>query len=779
MKETARVTSTPEHAADTTEECPFRGTRIGGALGSEPQLDHWWPNRLKVELLHQDPAAANPFGGDFDYAAEFSKLDLDAVKADIKEFLTTSVDWWPSDYGNYGPQMVRMAWHGAGTYRIADGRGGAGEGMQRFAPIGSWWDNGNTDKSRRLLWPIKQKYGRALSWADLMVLTGNCSLEIMGLQPTGFGGGRVDAWEADRATYWGPEGWMGEPVPGDSNADGKLGHPEEMVNRRIRWTGAVDEDSYDLENPLAASHQSLIYVNPEGPNGNGVPMDSARDIRETFSRMAMNDEETVALIAGGHAFGKSHGAVGTDEIGAAPEAAPMSEMGLGWNNPVGSGNAEFTTTNGIEGAWTPNPTRWDNDYLTNLFAFEWEQTESPAGALQWRPTDPDAPKTPDAHVDGQMNTLMMQTSDIALKVDPEYRKICERFLQDFDAFTEAFSQAWFKLVHRDMGPKSRYLGPDVPEQDFAWQDPIPEADYDQVDDVDIAALREQIAESDLTVPELVSVAWAAASTYRDSDKRGGADGGRLALEPQRSWDVNDPARVARVVAALSDIKSGFDSEAKRVSLADLIVLGGCVGVEMAASSAGVEVSVPFVPGRRDTTQELTDVEQFDWLRPVSDGFRNFHDDRLGYSVAPEHIFLDRARLLTLTAPEWTVLSGGLKVLGANHDGSAHGVFTDRPGTLSNDFFRVLTSMDYEWTPHDDSEMTFDLNHRSSGSRAYTATRCDLVFGANAQLRNIAEVYGADDGQDQLIRDFVAAWHKVMMLDRYDVPEARAAAMQRS
>ncbi len=776
MEETAPVTNPPEHAADTMEGCPFRGTRIGGALGSEPQLDHWWPNRLKVELLHQDPTAANPFGADFDYAAEFSKLDLDAVKADIKEFLTTSVDWWPSDYGNYGPQMVRMAWHAAGTYRIADGRGGAGEGMQRFAPIGSWWDNGNTDKSRRLLWPIKQKYGRALSWADLMALTGNCSLEIMGLPTTGFGGGRVDAWEADRATYWGPEGWMGDAVPGDSSADGKVGHPEEMVNRGLRWEGRVDEESYDLENPLAASHQSLIYVNPEGPDGNGIPMDSARDIRETFSRMAMNDEETVALIAGGHAFGKSHGAVGTDNIGAAPEAAAMSEMGMGWSNPVGTGNAEYTTTNGIEGSWTPNPTRWDNDYLENLFGLEWEQTKSPAGALQWQPVDPAAPKTPDAHIDGQMNPLMMQTSDIALKVDPEYRKVCEKFLADFDAFTEAFSKAWFKLMHRDMGPKSRYLGPEVPEQDFAWQDPIPEADHEQVDDAEIVELRRQISELDLSVAELVSVAWAAASTYRDSDKRGGANGARIALAPQKDWAVNDPARVARVVAALRDVKSGFDTEAKRVSLADLIVLAGCVGVEMAAANAGVSVTVPFVAGRRDTTQELTDVEQFNWLRPVSDGFRNFHDERVGYSVGPEHIFLDRARLLSLSAPEWTALSGGLKVLGVNHDGSKHGVFTEREGTLSNDFFRVLTSMDYEWAPQDGSEMLFDVNDRASGTVKYTATRCDLVFGANAQLRNIAEVYGADDGQDQLVHDFVDAWHKVMMLDRYDVPDARRAAV---
>ncbi len=778
---TIHMNSDQEHAADVSDACPFRGTRIGGALGSEPQLDHWWPNRLKVELLHQDPFQANPFGEDFDYATEFAGLDLDAVKADIDAFLTTSVDWWPSDYGNYGPQMVRMAWHSAGTYRIADGRGGAGQAMQRFAPIGSWWDNGNTDKSRRLLWPIKQKYGRAMSWADLMVLVGNRSLEIMGLTTVGFGGGRIDAWEADRATYWGPEGWDGEPVPdGTSNAVGKLGHPEEMVNRGLRWDGAVEEDHYDLENPLAASHQSLIYVNPEGPNGNGVPIESARDIRETFSRMAMNDEETVALIAGGHAFGKSHGAVGTDNIGAAPEAAPMGAMGLGWNNPVGTGNAEYTTTNGIEGAWTPNPTQWDNTYLENLFAFEWEQVESPAGALQWQPTDPSAPKTPDAHVEGKMNPLMMQTSDIALKVDPEYRKVCEKFLADFEYFTDAFSTAWFKLTHRDMGPKARYLGPDVPPQDYMWQDPIPAADHDQVGDADLVALKEQIAATDLDVADLVSVAWAAASTYRDSDKRGGANGGRIALAPQKDWQVNDPARVEKVIGKLREIKEGFDGSSnngsKKVSLADLVVLAGCVGVEQAASAAGVDVIVPFVAGRRDTTQELTDVEQFNWLRPVSDGFRNYHDPNLGYAVAPEHIFLDKAHLLTLTAPEWTALAGGLKVLDVNSDGSTHGLFTDRPGVLTNDFFRVLTSMDFEWKPRDDAEMLFDVNDRASGETKYTATRCDLVFGANAQLRQVAEVYASDDGNEQLVHDFVHAWHKVMMLDRYDMPEARRAAV---
>jgi len=765
-----------EYAADASEACPFRGTGVGGAIGSEPQLDHWWPNRLKVELLHQDPYEANPLDPDFDYPSAFAELDLDEVKSDINAFLTTSVSWWPSDYGNYGPQMIRMAWHGAGTYRIADGRGGAAEGMQRFAPINSWWDNGNTDKSRRLLWPIKQKYGRSISWADLMILTGNCALEIMGFPVLGFGGGRVDAWESDRSTYWGPEGWDGKPVPDGGSHGPQEGHPDQMVFRDLRWDGAVDEQHYDLENPLAASHQSLIYVNPEGPNGNGVPIDSARDIRETFARMAMNDRETVALIAGGHAFGKSHGIGGSDPIGPAPEVAAMKEMGLGWHNPTGKGNAEHTMTNGIEGSWTPNPTQWDNAYLENLFAFEWEQIEGPSGAVQWQPTDPGAPKTPDAHIDGKMNELMMMTSDIALKVDPEYRKICEGFLADFDDFTNAFSEAWFKLTHRDMGPKTRYLGPEVPEEDFDWQDPIPDADYELIDDGDTASLKSRIVESDLSVADLVSVAWAAASTYRHSDKRGGADGGRIALAPQKDWVVNNPPQVQKVIAELQRIKQDFDTDTKKVSLADLVVLGGCVGVERAANAGGHHASVPFVAGRRDTTQELTDVEQFEWLRPVSDGFRNYHNDNVGFAVAPEHLFLDRAELLTLTAPEWTALSGGLKVLGVNYDGCSDGQLTQRPGQLTNDFFRVLTSMDYEWTPRDETELHFGLTNRETGEEDFTATRCDLVFGANAQLRQIAEVYAAADGEAALITDFIAAWHKVMMLDRYDVPEAREAAV---
>ena len=754
--------------AATTGACPFRGTRVGGAIGSEPQLDTWWPNRLKVELLHQNPPQANPLR-DVNYAQAFSQLDYNALKADIKRLLTSSVDWWPSDYGNYGPQMIRTAWHSAGTYRIADGRGGAGQGMQRFAPINSWWDNGNTDKSRRLLAPIKQKYGAALSWADLLILTGNVALEEMGFPTFGFGGGRIDAWEADRATYWGPEGWEGNE---------HVGHPDEMVNLDKRWQGSPKQDYWDLENPVAASHQALIYVNPEGPDKNGDPLDSAREIRESFARMAMNDEETVALIAGGHAFGKSHGMVAPDKIGPAPEAAEMSLQGLGWHNPEGSGNAQYTMTNGIEGSWTPNPTQWDNAYLTNLFKYEWEKTESPAGALQWTPVDPDAPKTPDAHIGGKQNDLMMMTTDIALKEDPAYHEVCQRFLGDFDYFTDAFSRAWYKLTHRDMGPIDRYVGPEVPAVILPWQDPIPALDHEVVNDADIAQLKGTILKSGLSVSALVSAAWASASSYRDSDKRGGANGARVRLEPQKDWAVNNPDQLAETLQTLGGIQSDFNgaqSDGKKVSMADLIVLGGCAALEQAAKDAGVTVTVPFVPGRMDTTEELTDAESFEWLKPVVDGFRNYVNEEVGYNVAPEHLFLDKAALLTLSAPEWTALAGGLKVLGVNYDGSEHGLFTDRPGVLTNDFFKVLTSMEYAWKPQNEREMMFDITDRDTGETKFTATRCDLVFGANAQLRQIAEVYAAADGLERLVKDFVKAWHKVMMLDRFDVPEARTEA----
>ena len=591
----------------------------------------------------------------------------------------------------------------------------------------------------------------------------------MGFKTFGFGGGRLDAWEADRATYWGPEGWEG---------DKHVGHPDEMVNLDKRWKGDPKEDYWDLENPVAASHQALIYVNPEGPDGNGDPLDSAREIRESFARMAMNDEETVALIAGGHAFGKSHGMVPADKIGAAPEAAPMSAQGFGWHNPEGSGNAEYTMTNGIEGSWTQNPTRWDNEYLTNLFSHEWKKTESPAGALQWTPVDPGAPKTPDAHLEGKKNDLMMMTSDIALKEDPAYREVCQHFLSDFDYFADAFSRAWYKLTHRDMGPKDRYVGPEVPDVTLPWQDPIPTLDHEVVNDADIADLKTKILSSGASVSALVSAAWASASSYRDTDKRGGANGARVRLEPQKDWAVNNPDQLAQTLATLEGVQTAFNnaqSGGKRVSMADLIVLGGCAALAQAANDAGIEIMVPFVPGRMDTIEELTDGESFEWLKPAVDGFRNYVNEEVSYNVAHEHLFLDKAALLSLSAPEWTALAGGLKVLGINYDGSKHGIFTDRPGVLTNDFFKVLTSMEYEWKPQDERELMFNITDRDTGETKFTATRCDLVFGANSQLRQVAEVYAAADGHERLVKDFIKAWHKVMMLDRFDVPEARAEA----
>ncbi|MFD1720467.1 catalase/peroxidase HPI [Amnibacterium endophyticum] len=748
-------------------DLPAGGDRVGGAFGQPPSLEAWYPQRLRVELLHRNGLDADPLGADFDYAAAFATIDLEALKADIKQFLTTSVDWWPSDYGNYGPQMIRMAWHAAGTYRIADGRGGAGTAMQRFAPISSWWDNGNTDKSRRLLQPLKHKYGNALSWADLMVLTGTCALELMGLPTYGFAGGRLDAWEPDDGTWWGPEVWNPHDVKSY----------DDMVNRDERWRGKNGEQGYDLQSPLAASHQALIYVNPEGPYQSGDPMGSARDIRVTFTRMAMNDEETVALVAGGHAFGKSHGMVAAAKIGAPPEIAPIEQMGLGWHNPQGTGAGKDTMTNGIEGSWTPNPVRWDNTYLENLFRYEWEQTKSPAGSIQWTPTDPDAPKTPDAHVPGQMNPLMMMTSDVAFKVDPEYRKVCEKFLEDFDAFTLAFSKAWYKLTHRDMGPKHRYLGPEATIEDgLLWQDPLPEPEGAPIDEFDVDALKEAVLKTGVSVSDLVFTAYSSASTYRDSDKRGGANGGRLALAPQKDWAVN--RRTVPVIEALRGVKADFERDAsggKRISLADLIVLGGCAAVEQAARDAGVPTTVPFTPGRVDTTQELTDVEMFEWLRPIADGFRNFVADdyrQLAPGVAPEQVFLDRANLMTLTAPEWTVLTGGLRVLGANADGSDTGLLTDRVGVLSTDWFVNLTDTDLLWTRTDDTEMTFRARSQSTGEERFTATRADLVFGSNAQLRSAVDAYAGSDGQRRFVADFVRAWDKVMMLDRFDVKGAR-------
>ena len=761
-------TNTETH--EMTGRCPFGGDKVGGAFGTPPTLENWYPNRLRVELLHQNGLQADPLGADFDYAAEFKKLDFDALKRDIKAFLTTSVDWWPSDYNNYGPQMIRMAWHAAGSYRIADGRGGAGTAMQRFAPISSWWDNGNTDKSRRLLQPLKHKYGNGLSWGDLMVLTGNCALEIMGFPTYGFGGGRLDAWEADNATYWGPEIWDPHHVEGFDS----------MVTRDKRWRGKNGDADYDLESPLAASHQALIYVNPEGPYANGDPLGSARDIRITFTRMAMNDEETVALIAGGHAFGKSHGMVPPKRIGPPPEIAPLEAMGLGWHNPQGAGFAQDTMTNGIEGSWTPNPTQWDNSYLENLFKFEWQQTKSPAGASQWTPVDLNAPKTPDAHIAGQMNPLMMMTSDLALKVDPEYRKVCEKFLADFDAFTQAFSKAWYKLTHRDMGPKFRYLGPEATIEDgLLWQDPLPERDHALVGAAEVAALKLAIMAAGVSVSDLVFTAFSAAATYRDSDKRGGANGGRLALAPQKDWAVNRRAvPVLEKLRAVMHDFNGKQSAGQKISLADLIVLAGCTAIEKAAKDAGVEADVPFTPGRVDTTQELTDLEMFEWLRPVVDGFRNFIDPQftqIAPGVAPEEFFLDKANLMTLSAPEWTVLTGGLRVLNVNHDGSTMGVFTDKPGVLTNDFFVNLSDTNLVWEKTDELSMSFALKHRATGATKFTASRNDLVFGSNSQLRSVVDVYAGSDGQQRFVRDFVKVWDKVMMLDRYDVKGHRRYA----
>ena len=758
---TSDKTNTQTH--EMLGKCPFGGNRVGGAFGTPPTLENWYPDRLRVELLHQNGLQADPLGPEFDYAAEFGKLNFEALKRDIKQFLTTSVAWWPSDYNNYGPQMIRMAWHSAGTYRIADGRGGAGTAMQRFAPISSWWDNGNTDKSRRLLQPIKHKYGNGLSWSDLIVLTGNCALEIMGFPTYGFGAGRLDAWEADNATYWGPEIW--DP----KNVDGF----DSMVTRDKRWRGKNGDADYDLENPLAASHQALVYVNPEGPYANGDPMGSAHDIRITFTRMAMNDEETVALIAGGHAFGKSHGMVPAKQIGPPPEISPLEAMGLGWHNPKETGHAQHTMTNGIEGSWTPNPTQWDNSYLENLFKFEWQQTKSPAGALQWTPTDPNAPKTPDAHIAGQLNPLMMMTSDIALKVDPEYRKICEKFLADFDAFTQAFSKAWYKLTHRDMGPKHRYLGPEVRIEDgLLWQDPLPDRDHELVGDAEVSALKRTVMAAGVSVSDLTFTAFSAAATYRDSDKRGGANGGRLALAPQKDWVVN--RRAAPVVENLRKIMTDFNGQnvsGKKISLADLIVLGGCAAVEKAAEDAGVAARVPFTPGRVDTTQARTDIEMFEWLKPVVDGFRNYLDDdfkQISQHVAPEEFFLDKANLMTLTAPEWVVLTGGLRVLNSNHDGSDVGIFTDKIGVLTNDFFINVTDTDLVWEKTDETGMSFVLKHRETGRTKFAASRNDLVFGSNSQLRSVADVYAGSDGHPRFVRDFVKAWDKVMMLDRYDV-----------
>jgi catalase-peroxidase len=710
-------------------KCPVLQTSVGSRSNQD-----WWPNQLNLKILHQHSSLADPMGEDFDYAAEFETLDLEAVEQDVFEVLTSSQDWWPADYGNYGGLFIRMAWHAAGTYRIADGRGGGGTGAQRFAPLNSWPDNANLDKARRLLWPVKQKYGRKLSWADLMIFAGNCALEQMGFKTFGFGGGRPDIWEPEEDIFWGPEEtWLGDE----------------------RYSG-----DRELDGPFGAVQMGLIYVNPEGPNGNPDPLAAAKDIRETFARMAMNDEETVALIAGGHTFGKTHGAVGEEHIGPEPEGAPLEEQGLGWRNSYGNGNGSATNTSGLEGAWTNNPVQWDNGFFENLFGHEWELTKSPAGANQWAPKGGVA-TVPDAHDPSKQVAPMMLTTDLSLRLDPIYGPISKRFYENPDEFADAFARAWYKLTHRDMGPISRYLGSMVPSEQLIWQDPVPAVDHALIGDAEIASLKEKILASGLSISQLVSAAWASAATFRGTDMRGGANGGRVRLEPQKGWAVNDPDSLGDVVATLEGIQSGFGGT---VSLADLIVLGGCAAVEQAAKNAGVEVTVPFAPGRTDASQEQTDVDSFAVLEPTFDGFRNYLAP--GHTLPAEHLLVERANLLTLTAPEMTVLVGGLRTLGANAGDSKHGVFTGKQETLSNDFFVNLLGMDTEWEASGDG--VFEGRDRASGELKWTGTAVDLVFGSNSQLRAIAEVYACDDAAQKFVTDFVAAWDKVMTLDRFDL-----------
>ena len=728
----------------TESKCPMSaGTRRHTAAGT-PGNAGWWPNQLNLKVLHQHSSLSDPMDPDFDYAAEFRSLDLDAVVADLHALMTDSQAWWPADYGHYGPFFIRMAWHSAGTYRTGDGRGGAGSGTQRFAPLNSWPDNDNLDKARRLLWPIKQKYGRKLSWADLMILAGNVALESMGFKTFGFGGGRADVWEPEEDIYWGPEGkWLADE----------------------RYSG-----DRDLEAPLAAVQMGLIYVNPQGPNGNPDPLASARDIRETFARMAMDDEETVALIAGGHTFGKAHGAADPDQyVGPEPEGASLEEQGFGWTNKFGSGKGVHTITSGLEGAWTPTPITWDNSYFDTLFGHEWELTRSPAGAQQWTPKDGAAAgAVADAHDPTRRHPPMMATTDIALRVDPAYARISKHFHENPDALADAFARAWFKLTHRDMGPRARYLGSQVPAEVLIWQDPVPNVDHALIGDADIKSLKATILGSGLSISELVATAWASASTFRGSDKRGGANGARIRLAPQKDWEVNQPAQLAKVVAALEAVRAAFNAAqtgGRKVSLADLIVLGGCAAVEAAAKEGGHEITVPFTPGRTDASQQQTDVESFAALEPVADGFRNYQRGR--YAISAEEMLLDRAQLLTLTAPEMTVLVGGLRALNANVDGSPQGVLTARAGTLTNDVFVNLTDMSVAWTPAA-TEGVFEGHDRATGELRWTASRVDLVFGSNSQLRAIAEVYASRDAGPTFVKAFVATWTKVMNLDRFDL-----------
>jgi catalase-peroxidase len=722
------------------EKCPFGHMAGGGASNRD-----WWPNRLRIDLLHQHSSKSDPMGKDFNYAQEFKSLDYQALKQDLRKVMTDSKPWWPADFGHYGPLFIRMAWHSAGTYRVADGRGGGGRGQQRYAPLNSWPDNASLDKARRLLWPVKQKYGRKISWADLMILTGNVALESMGFKTFGFGGGREDVWEPDQDVYWGQEkAWLGD---------------------EHRYSG-----DRNLENPLGAVQMGLIYVNPEGPNGKPDPLAAARDIRETFARMAMDDEETVALIAGGHTFGKTHGAGDAALVGANPEAADLEAQGLGWSSKYGSGIAGDAITSGLEVTWTTTPTKWNNDFFKHLFGYEWELCKSPAGAHQWRPKNGAGSGTvPDAHNAAKRIAPNMLTTDLSLRFDPAYEKISRRFMEHPQQFADAFARAWFKLTHRDMGPRARYIGPEVPAEELLWQDPIPAVNHKLIDDKDIAALKTKILAAGLTVSALVSTAWGSASTFRGSDKRGGANGARIRLAPQRDWAVNEPPKLSKVLKSLQSLQEEFNqsqSGGKRISLADLIVLGGCAGVEEAARKAGHAVVVPFTPGRMDASQEQTDVQSFAVLEPVADGFRNYQQSTLPTSA--EELLLDRAQLLTLTAPEMTVLIGGMRALDTNAGGTKHGVLTKRPGTLSNDFFVNLLDMRTSWKATSDAKDVFEARDAATGRLEWTGTRVDLVFGSNAQLRALAEVYASSDGSTKFVQDFVAAWSKVMNLDRYDL-----------
>lgn len=724
-------------------KCPFSGESIRESAGGGTGNREWWPNKLNLNILRQHSAKSDPMGDEFDYAAEFAQLDIDAVKKDLNEVMTDSKEWWPADYGHYGPLMIRMAWHSAGTYRVVDGRGGGGTGNQRFAPLNSWPDNVNLDKARLLLWPVKKKYGKKISWADLMILAGNVALESMGFKTFGFAGGRRDVWEPEEDIYWGSEG-------------------EWLADQRHTEDGT-------LEKPLGADHMGLIYVNPEGPNGEPDPKKAAAFIRQTFARMAMNDEETVALIAGGHTFGKTHGAAPEEHLGAEPEAASMEEQGLGWKNSFGSGKGADTITSGLEGAWTQKPTEWSNLFFDNLFNYDWEVYKSPAGKWQWRPKNGAEATIPDAHDPEKKHVPFMLTTDLSLREDPAYEKISRRFYENPDEFADAFARAWYKLTHRDMGPKVLYLGPEVPDEELLWQDPIPSADHELVGGQEIEDLKKKILDSGLTVSDLVFTAWASASTFRGSDKRGGANGARIRLAPQKDWAVNDPERLSVVLKTLEEIQAAFNksrSDGKRISLADLIVLAGCTAVEKAAADAGNRISVPFTPGRTDASAEQTDVESFSWLEPPADAFRNYFNPK--HNTTAEEMLVDKAQLLTLTAPEMTVLLGGMRVLDTNYDRSGHGVFTGRPGALSNDFFVNLLDMDITWKATSDEQELFEGRDRKSGEVRWTGTRADLIFGSNSELRALAEVYACEDGQEKFVGDFVAVWNKVMNLDRFDL-----------